>query len=410
MRIPGIASFGSALTSLLEHPLRALLTMLGIIIGVAAVFVSLSLAEASKEKIRENLDSISARTMSIYPDWSGRRSSRKRPWKPFTEADLLEIQSLNGVYAATGNLSRQFTAVTENSDFETDVRGVDTSYLKVQELEIERGIPIGDLDILNSDTVAVIGSSAARSLFPNQDPVGQKVKVQNIPFRIIGLTKEGEGQNWGGRDQNNFLLIPRSTARARLIGESRLVRRQVQGITIVGETQANLKPIEKDIDLIMRRSRGLTPDEPPDYRIFNFSANRQSFASTMKNLNLIFLALGGITLFVSGVGVMNIMLASVMERTREIGLRKALGARRSDILVQFLTEAVILALISGLLGLILGYFGAEFIAGMDNMEVRYPPLVFIFAFGASFFTGIVSGFVPAFNASRLDPVEALRNE
>lgn len=410
MRVPGLSVIGSALTSLLEHPLRALLTMLGIIIGVGAVFVSLSLAEASKEKIRENLDSISARTISIYPDWSGRRSSRKRPWKPFNEADLLEIQSLNGVFGATGSLSRNYTAVTENSDFETDVRGIDTSYMKVEELELERGIAISDVEIQNSDAVAVIGSSAARSLFPNQDPVGQKVKIQKIPFRIIGLTKESEDSGWRGRDENNFILIPRSTARARLIGESRLVRRQVQGITIVGETQADLKPIEKDIDLILRRSRGLTPDEPPDYRIFNFSANRQSFASTMKNLNLIFLALGGITLFVSGVGVMNIMLASVMERTREIGLRKALGARRSDILLQFLTEAIFLALISGLLGLILGYFGSELIAGMDNMEVRYPPSVFIFAFGASFLTGIISGFIPAFNASRLDPVEALRNE
>lgn len=410
MRIPGLTPIGAAFGSLAEHPIRAILTMLGIIIGVAAVFVSLSLAAASEEKIRENLDSVSARTMSVYPDWSGRRSSRQRPWKPFTENDLVEIQSLNGVFAATGNLDRTLTAVTENSDFETDVRGIDTSYMKSQELEIDRGIPIADIDIQNSDAVAVIGSSAARSLFPNQDPVGQKVKIRNVPFRIIGLTAESGGESWRGRDVNNFILIPRSTARARLIGESPLVRKQVQGITIVGETQGDLKLIEKDIDLILRRSRGLTPDAPPDYRIFNFSANRQSAAGIMQTVNLIFTALGGITLFVSGVGVMNIMLASVMERTREIGLRKALGARRFDILAQFLTEAIILAVLSGLIGLGIGYLGAEFIADMDNMDVKYTPSVFVLAFSASFFTGLISGFIPAFNASRLDPVEALRNE
>jgi len=342
MRIPGFAILGSALGSLFERPFRTALTMLGIIFGVIAVFVSLSLGEGGKEKIRENLDSISARTMSIYPDWSGRRSSRKRPWKPFSETDLLEIQSLNGVFAATGDLNRTYTAVTETSDFETTVHGIDTSYMKAKELVLERGIPITDVDIQSSDTVAVIGSSAARSLFPNQDPVGQKVKIQNVPFRIIGLIAESGGDSWRGRDVNNFVLIPRSTARARLMGESRLVRQQVQGVTIVGETQGVLKQIENDLDLILRRSRGLTPDEPPDYRIFNFSANRQAFANTMQTISLVILALGGVSLVVGGVGVMNIMLANVTERTREVGLRKALGARRSDILLQFLTEAVLL--------------------------------------------------------------------
>jgi len=410
VRIPGLTIIGSAFASLFERPFRTALTMLGIIFGVIAVFVSLSLREGGQEKIRENLDSVSARTMSIYPDWSGRRASRQRPWRPFSEVDLLEIQSLNGVFAATGDLNRNYTAVTESSDFEITVHGIDTSYMKAKELELERGIPITDVDIQSGDAVAVIGSSAARSLFPGQDPVGQKVKVQKIPFRIIGLVAESDGDSWRGRDVNNFILIPRTTARARLVGESRLVRQQVQGVTIVGETQDILKQIENDVDLILRRSRGLTPDEPPDYRIFNFSANRQAFASTMQTIALVTLALGGLSLLVGGVGVMNIMLANVTERTQEIGLRKALGARRSDILMQFLIEAILLTIISGMIGLILGYYIAEFVADMDQMEIKYSWTVVALAFGASFATGIVSGFVPAFNASRLDPVEALRNE
>lgn len=384
--------------------------MLGIIFGVIAVFVSLALGEGGKEKIAENLDSVQARTISVYQNWGGRRSSRARPWQPFTENDLLEIQALNGVYAATGGLNRTYKAVTDSSDFDVDVRGIDTSYLKAADLEIDRGIPIADIDILNSDTVAVIGSSAARSLFPNQDPVGQRVKVQNIPFRIIGLVKEGDGNSWGGQDANNFILIPRSTARARLIGESRLVRKQIRNLTIVGDTQDVLTNLEKDIEFILRRSRGLTANDPPDYRILNFSANRQAFADTMRTISLVILALGGVSLIVGGVGVMNIMLANVTERTREIGLRKALGARRSDILLQFLTESVVLTVISGLIGLGIGYYIAEYVAQMDEMEIRYSWTVIGLAFGASFATGVISGFIPAFNASRLDPVEALRNE
>ena len=367
MKIPGLAIIGAAFTSLFERPFRTILTMLGIIFGVIAVFVSLSLGEGGKEKIRENLDSISARTMSIYPDWSGRRSSRQRPWKPFSENDLLEIQTLNGVYAASGDFNQSYTAVTESSDFQVTVHGVDTSYMKAKELELERGISIGDMNIQNSEAVALIGSSAARSLFSGQDPVGEKVKVQKIPFRIIGLVKENDGESWRGRDVNNFILIPRTTARARLMGESRLVRQQIRGITIVGESQGVLKQIEKDVDLILRRSRGLTPDEPPDYRIFNFSANRQAFANTMRTISLVILALGGVSLLVGGVGVMNIMLANVTERTREIGLRKALGARRSDILLQFLTEAVLLTVISGAIGLVLGYFISQFVADIDQI-------------------------------------------
>ncbi len=409
MRIPGVAIITSALGSLIERPFRTALTMLGIIFGVIAVFVSLSLGEGGKERIRENLDSVSARTISISPNWTG-RSSRQRPWRPFTENDLLEIQSLNGVYAATGGLDSTYTVVSEASDWSTNVRGIDTSYLKAQELVMDRGIPISDFEIQAKSAVAVIGSSAARSLFPNQDPVGQRVKIENIPFRIIGLTKEKGGESWRGRDEDNFILIPRTTGRARLFGDHRLARQQVRSITIVGENQGVLKQIEDDIDRIMRRSRGLTPDEPPDYRIFNFSANRQAFADTMRTVSLVILALGGVSLIVGGVGVMNIMLANVTERTREIGLRKALGARRSDILLQFLTEAILLTVISGIIGLILGYFISQTVADMDQMKIKYSWTVIMLAFGASFVTGIISGFIPAFNASRLDPVEALRNE
>jgi len=409
VRLPGLNLIVAALASFIERPFRSLLTMLGIVCGVASVFISISLGEASKEEIRKNLDSVNARTMTIYPNWSG-RSSRQRPWRPFTENDLLEIQTLNGVYAATGNLDSQFSAVSEASDWNTDVRGIDTSYLKSQDITMDRGIEISDIDISSSAAVAVIGPSAARSLFPNQDPVGQRVKIQNVPFRIIGLTQEKGGESWRGRDEDNFILIPRSTGRARLFGDNRLARQQVRGITIVGETQGVLKAVEKDVDLILRRSRGLTADEPPDYRIFNFSANRQNRAKADQTIDFMFKLFAAVALVVGGVGVINIMLATVTERTREIGLQKALGARRSDILSLFLSEAIIISLISGVIGLIVGYYAAEYLASTQDMKVKYTQMGAGLAFLSSFVTGVVAGFIPAFNASRLDPVEALRNE
>ena len=409
MRIPGLSLITSALASFIERPFRSLLTMLGIVCGVASVFISISLGEASKEEIRKNLDSVSARTMSIFPNWSG-RSSRQRPWRPFTENDLLEIQSLNGVYAATGSLDSQYTVVSEASDWNAEVRGIDTSYLKANDLKMERGVEISDVDITNSAAVAVIGASAARTLFPNQDPVGQRVKIQNIPFRIIGLTQEKGGENWRGRDEDNFVLIPRTTGRARLFGDNRLARQQVRGVTIVGETQDVLQTIEKDVDLILRRSRGLAADDPPDYRIFNFSANRQNRAKADQTIDFMFKLFAAVALVVGGVGVINIMLATVTERTREIGLQKALGARRSDILSLFLFEAIIIALISGVIGLIVGYYAAEYLASTQDMKVKYTRIGAGLAFLSSFVTGVIAGFIPAWNASRLDPVEALRNE
>jgi len=209
--------------------------------------------------------------------------------------------------------------------------GVDAAYLKANDLEIQRGRPISETEIERSETVAVIGTSVVRSLFRGQNPMGERLKIQNIPFTVIGIASETEGQNWRGQDSNNFVLIPRPTGRSRLFGDDRLVRNQVRSIQIVGEDQGTLTLVEREIDYILRRSRGLTADEAPDFRIFNFSANRQAFAESQRTLSLLLATMGAVSLIVGGVGVMNIMLVSVTERTREIGLRMAIGARGSDI-------------------------------------------------------------------------------
>jgi len=410
MRMPGLTTLKLAMGSLLERPFRTVLTMLGIVIGVAAVFAMLSIGEGSRQKILENIDSVEARTISIFPNWANGRASQRRAWRPFTEQDVLDIQAIPGVEAATGDLSAEYSIVSETSDWRANVIGVDPQYLKTNDLRIQRGDPITETEIERRETVAVIGQSVVRSLFRGQDPMGERIKIQNIPFKVIGIVAETDAQNWRGQDSNNFVLIPRPTGRARLFGDDRLVRNQVRSIRIVGEDQSALSRIEREIDFIMRRSRGLTADEAPDFRIFNFSANRQAVAETQRTLSLLLATMGAVSLIVGGVGVMNIMLVSVTERTREIGLRMAIGARGSDILGQFLTEALLLSIISGLLGLGLGYAVSQVSLGTDEIEMVFSTRIALLSFGSALLVGVVFGFLPAQRASRLNPIEALRHE
>ena len=410
MRIPGLTTLTLATGSLLERPFRTVLTMLGIVIGVAAVYAMLSIGEGTRQKILENVDSVEARTITVFPNWTNRRASQRRAWRPFTEQDVEDIQSIPGIYAATGDISSEYSIVSEISDWSANVVGVDEQYMRANDLKIQRGRAITQTEIERRETVAVVGQSVVRSLFRGQDPMGERIKIQNIPFKVIGIVDVTEAQNFRGQDSNNFVLIPRPTARARLFGDDRLVRNQVRSIKIVGQDQASLSGVEREVDFILRRSRGLTADEAPDFRIFNFSANRQAVAQTQRTLSLLLATMGAVSLIVGGVGVMNIMLVSVTERTREIGLRMAIGARGSDILGQFLTEALLLSVLSGFLGLALGYAVSQVSLGTDEIEMVFSTRIALLSFGSALFVGVVFGFLPAQRASRLNPIEALRHE
>ncbi|MEM9600439.1 MAG: FtsX-like permease family protein, partial [Pseudomonadota bacterium] len=213
-----------------------------------------------------------------------------------------------------------------------------------------------------------------------------------------------------GRDRDNFVLVPRSTLRDRLVGGDYLVRNHVDQFRIVGENQQVLDRIESDIDAILRRSRGLSTADAPDFRVLNFSANRQQFADTQRTLSILLFTMGAVSLVVGGVGVMNIMLVSVSERTREIGLRMSVGARQSDVLAQFLTEALLICILSGLIGLGIGYGISQQDFGGEDLEMVFSLDNALLAFGSAALVGMIFGFLPAFRASRLNPVEALRSE
>ena len=405
-----------AFGSLLERKVRSLLTMLGIIIGVASVYAMLAIGNGAQKKIMEDFGGVNSRSISIFPDWSGGRASNRRPWRPFTESDLAAIGELPGVEAATGDLDQQYSIVTPSTDWQANVRGTDGNYKVAQDMTILRGRDIDATDLANSRTVAVLGKTTAKTLFGGSYPIGETIKIQQIPFEVIGVMDEYEPSWSGGQDPNNFVHIPRSTMRARLMGDHYLARNQVRGIRILGETTEALDGIEDGVDFILRRSRGLSTADAPDFRIFNFSANRQQAAEGSRVFTVLLAAMGTISLVVGGVGVMNIMLVSVAERTREIGLRMSVGARGSDILKQFLVEAIVLCSLGGLVGLGLGYAASQFAQGASEVggeavfEVIHTVPTAVLAFGSALVTGVLFGFLPARRASRLNPVEALRHE
>ena len=405
-----LMTLGLAFGSIIERPLRSLLTSLGIIIGVAAVYAMLALGDGAKKKVEESLNSIGTRTLQVWPDWNRRRSSQSRPSMPFTEGDVAEMRSINGVMAATGVLSgRSATIATETNDINGNMMGVDPDQLKSGGGIMKLGENISYADIETSAPVAVISEGVQQRLFNNQNPLGETVKVNNVAFIVKGVTTKPDSNISFGND-DIFVWAPISTARERVLGGNRFVSNNVSSLKIVGELGSDLNRIEEEVNVILRRSRDLKVGAPPDYRIFNSRGWQEQAAEQTKGISFLLAVMGGISLLVGGVGVMNIMLVSVTERTREIGLRMAMGAQKSNIMAQFLTEALLLCIISGFVGLGLGYYMSKF--SMDTMKVElvFSPRVALISFGASLVIGVVFGFLPARRAARLNPIEALRHE
>lgn len=405
-----LSTIGLALGSIIERPLRSLLTSLGIIIGVASVYAMLALGEGAKQKVEESLNSISTRSMQIWPDWNRRRSSQSRPQMPFTESNVIEMRAIDGVLAATGNLQRSNRTIsTEINDVSGNLFGVDPDFLKAGGSEMFLGSNISYADIEQRAPVAVISEGIQKRLFSDQNPIGQTIRVDNVAFTIKGVTGKPQSSFSFGND-DIFVWVPLPVARERVIGGNRFVRGHVSAIKVVGEIGSDLDRIEKEIDVILRRARDIKAGAPPDFRIFNSRGWRQKAAESTQSVSYLLAAMGLISLLVGGVGVMNIMLVSVTERTREIGLRMAVGARGSHIMAQFLTEALMLCFISGIIGLGLGYGMFRFAIEKMDADLALSPIVPFIAFSSAVIIGVIFGFLPARRAARLNPIQALRHE
>ena len=399
-------SFLMAWASLVANKLRSILTMLGIIIGVAAVIALVSIGNGVKQDIQNSISSLGSNLLMVMP--GAPRTPGVRPsagsMKSLKVSDYEAISKLDGVKAASPMTSGSYVVIYQNKNWTTTVSGVNSNYMDVNNWTMKSGRFFSDKNVQNRERVAVIGQTVVKNLFGDEDPVGAEIRVKNIPFRIIGvLNSKGSGSM--GNDQDDMVLIPYTTAMERVEGVDYL-----RMIYVVGKDENGIDRLQSDIENLLRVRHGIKDTNLDDFNIQNMNSIMETMEETTGTLTLFLGAVAAISLVVGGIGIMNIMLVSVTERTREIGVRKALGATYNVIVTQFLIEAVVISLMGGLIGIVLGIGASKMISVSSGMStvISIPTIVLSFAFSMAI--GLVFGIYPARKAAKLNPIDALHYE
>ena len=402
----------SALRSLRANKLRSALTALGIIIGVAAVITMLAVGEGARIKVAEQLKSLGTNLMMVLPGTvtsSGVRiSSYGR--NTLTEADARAIQDeVPFVVAAAPALRGSGQLVHGNLNWPSQIFGVTQDYLAARDWPLASGRALDENDLRSSAKVAVVGQTVAQMLFGGTDPVGQTLRVKFVPFTIVGLL-DAKGRNADGLDQDDIVLIPLSTSRGRILWQPPGRLRTVGQISVKMADGADMKQGETQVRELLRQRHRLQPDQDDDFNIRNLADVVKAEQAAAQVLSNLLAAVASVSLLVGGIGIMNIMLVSVTERTREIGIRLAVGARQRDILTQFLAEAVILSLVGALVGIALGVGGSQALAHFAGWNVALRLDAILISVISASVVGVFFGWYPARKASRMAPIEALRYE
>jgi putative ABC transport system permease protein len=413
MRLNLLDSFSIALTALRANLLRSILTTLGIIIGVASVIILVAVGTGASSEVDRQINSLGTNMLVVASGSSrgmGGRSAGAGTDLPLAESDLAAILAkVPGVTAISGQLNGSGPVVRGAANWTTSLSGVHADYTVVRDWPVASGRELTLQDVRASAKVALIGQTVARQLFAGEDPVGQTVRIKNVPFEVVGLLAT-KGQSSFGRDQDDVVLLPMTTARGRIVGKSQVQNDQVGQIYVKIDPAVDLKDAQEDLEQLMRQRRRVQPGAEDNFTVRNLAEFMKARTEVLTTLSYLLGATSAISLIVGGIGIMNIMLVSVTERTREIGLRMAVGGRRTDIMLQFLVEAVTLCLVGGIIGVGVGVAAATVIATMANWPVLLSPSVMALAMGAAAGTGIFFGFFPARRAAMLNPIEALRSE
>ena len=399
-------SFLMAWASLIANKMRSILTMLGIIIGVAAVIALVSIGNGVKQDIQNSISSLGSNLLMVMP--GAPRTPGVRPsagsMKSLKVSDYEAISKLDGVKAASPMTNGSYVVIYQNKNWTTSVSGVSYNYLDVNNWSMKSGRFLSEKNVQNRERVAVVGKTVVKNLFGDEDPVGDEIRVKNIPFRIIGvLNSKGSGAM--GNDQDDMVIIPYTTAMERVEGIDYL-----RMIYVVGKDENGIDRLQSDIENLLRVRHGIKDTNLDDFNIQNMNSIMETMEETTGTLTLFLGAVAAISLVVGGIGIMNIMLVSVTERTREIGVRKALGATYSVIVTQFLIEAVVISLMGGIIGIILGIGSSKLIGMASGMStvISVPTIVMSFAFSMAI--GLIFGIYPARKAAKLNPIDALHYE
>jgi putative ABC transport system permease protein len=408
-----LESMRIATRALRVNKLRSALTVLGIVVGVGAVVCMVSVGAGAQAEVSEKIRTLGANLLLVMPgarnSGGARLESGTQP--TLTEEDAASIRrELVDAQVAAPLLSRSIPLVAANKNWMTVVAGINADYLVAREWQVASGRSFTSDEIASGSKVAIVGSVIVEELFNGRTGIGETFRIGNVPFTVIGvLDKKGLGA--AGRSQDDVVFIPLSAAKSRVLGAVRGVTREaLDFISIKVSDAAAMSEVKREIEALLRQRHRIRGDAPSDFRIENPADVLFARGAAVRLLGSLLIAVAAVSLVVGGISIMNIMLVSVTERTREIGLRMALGASRRDIRGQFLIEALILALTGGLVGATLGAAAAVAVAWRAGWPILISPWAIILACGSAGFVGISFGLYPAYRAARLDPIVALRFE
>jgi putative ABC transport system permease protein len=407
-----LATIQIALSALRVNKMRSALTMLGIIIGVAAVIAMVAVGSGATARIQQQIQSIGSNVIIVLSGSinSGGIRLGSGASQTLTEDDAKAMAAeCPAVEAASPTVRGGAQVIYGNNNWATSIQGVTPEYLNIRDYSVESGQAFTSQDVDAATKTALLGKTVVTKLFGDADPVGQVIRIKNVPFTVMGVLSP-KGQSPTGQDQDDTVIVPLSTAKRKVLGSSQANLNSVGTIMVQARGPKLMKDAEQQITDLLRQRHRLQPAQDDDFSVRNLEEVFSAQETSAHVMSILLAAIASVSLIVGGIGIMNIMLVSVTERTREIGVRIAIGAKKRDIRTQFLVEAVTLALLGGVIGIVTGLSASALISFLAKWSTLISPMAIVLAFGFSALVGVFFGWYPAKKAAALDPIVALRYE